>query len=72
MSEARPLSKADRKLWDKAKKRMGRPKVGEGARVISLSVEGGLLERTDAYARKHRIRRARVFARGVERVLAGG
>lgn len=71
-AETRPLSKTDRQRWEKAKKRMGRPKVGKGAKVISLSVEGGLLERADAYARKHSISRTQLFARSVERMLAAG
>ena len=70
LSETRPLTPTERKRWEKAKKRMGRPKVGKGAKVISLSVEGGLLERADAYASKNGISRAQLFARGVETVLA--
>jgi hypothetical protein len=49
---------------------MGRPKVGKGARVISLSVERGLLELADAYARRTGMSRAQLVARGLENILA--
>ena len=70
LSETRPLTPAERKRWRKAKKRMGRPRVGKGAKVISLSVERGLLERADAYARRTGMSRAQLVARGLENVLA--
>ena len=70
LPETRPLTPAERKRWEKAKKRMGRPRVGKGAKVISLSVERGLLERADAYARRTGISRAQLVARGLESILA--
>ena len=70
LSETRPLTPAERKRWEKARKRMRSAESGKGAKVISLSVEGGLLERVDAYARKNGISRAQLFARGVETLLA--
>jgi hypothetical protein len=70
LSETRPLTAAERKRWEKAKKRMGRPKVGRGAKVISLSVERGLLERADAYAQRTGMSRAQLVARGLENILA--
>jgi hypothetical protein len=70
LSETRPLTPAERKRWGKAKKRMGRPRVGKGAKVISLSVERGLLERADAYARRTGMSRAQLVARGLESILA--
>lgn len=69
-AETRPLTPAERKRWGKAKNRMGRPRVGRGAKVISLSVERGLLDRADAYARRNGISRAQLVARGLEAVLA--
>jgi hypothetical protein len=65
----KPLTPAQRKLWERAKRR-GRPKIGAGAKVISLSVEGGLLDRTDAVAKAHGLSRAEIFARGMRAVLA--
>jgi len=54
----------------RARRKPGRPKVGKGARVISVSVEKGLLSRSDALARKLKVRRAAIIARGLRAVLA--
>ena len=55
--------------WARAKHRRGRPRSGRGARVISVSVERSLLERSDNLARRLDVSRARV-ARGLKAVLA--
>jgi hypothetical protein len=69
-SELRPLTKAERARWERVKQgRRGRPKVGKGVRVISLSVERGLLERADSYAQENGLTRAQLFARGLAAVL---
>jgi len=65
-----PLNAAQRQQWRRLKKKMGRPRIGRGTRVISVTVEKGLLHRLDRYARSHDLSRARVIAQGVERVLA--
>ncbi len=49
----------------------GRPKVGNGVKVISLSVEQRLLARADRLAKKLKISRAQLVRRGLEAVLAG-
>jgi hypothetical protein len=68
---ASPLTPKQRALWEKAKrKRPGRPRTGEGARVISLSVEDGLLKKADRLAKRLGITRARLIARGIRAVLA--
>lgn len=67
--ELQPLTSTQRKVWAKARKRMGRPRIGKGARVISLSVEKGLLQRADAYAKRLGLTRAQLVARGLEAVI---
>ena len=62
----KPLTAADRRRFARAKKRTGRPKVGQGAKVISVSVEQGLLQRADAWAKDHDVSRAQLVARGLE------
>lgn len=47
-----------------------RPAVGRGVKVVSLSIEAGLLERADALAMKRGVSRARLVAEGLEVVLA--
>jgi hypothetical protein len=55
--------------WQKAKRKPGRPQQGRGAKVIAVSVEKGLLERSDKLARKMGITRAGLVARGLRAVL---
>ena len=42
----------------------GRPKLGKGTRVVSVTVEIDLLRRADAYARKAGLKRAELFTQG--------
>lgn len=68
LAETRPLSAENRKWWQQAR-RPGRPKVGKGAKPVLITVEQNLLKQADAYARKHKINRSQLFARGVEAIL---
>lgn len=56
--------------WEKAKAKRGRPVQGKGAKVISVSIEQGLLARADKLARKKGISRAKLISRGLNAVLA--
>ena len=67
---AKPLTPEMRERWERAKRKPGRPRVGCGAKVISVSVEKGLLARSDALARRLKVRRAALIARGLRAVLA--
>lgn len=70
-AELRPLNAAERKLWEKARKRpQGRPQVGRGVKVIALSVERGLLERADAYAARLGLSRAQLVAKSLEKAMS--
>src|SRR5690349_4358034 len=69
LARSRPLNAEERRQWKRFKAKMGRPKVGKGAKTISLTVEKGLLARADAYAKKHGISRARMVAEGLKAVL---
>lgn len=68
-SFSRPTRKQSA-LFESARRKPGRPKEGRGAQVISVSVERGLLERSDALAKTMGISRARLVARGLTAVLA--
>jgi hypothetical protein len=46
----------------KAGRGRGRPKVGKGSKMIALSIELGLLQRVDAFAKRHKLTRARAVA----------
>ena len=61
-------SRGNRARWQRARKR-GRPRIGKGAKVISLSMEQGLLNKADARARKEGISRAELIARALKNAL---
>jgi hypothetical protein len=69
LARSRPLNEEDRRRWGRFKSKMGRPKVGKGAKTISLSVERGLLARADAFAKKHGMSRARLVAAGLKAII---
>lgn len=65
----RPLTPAQRKLWTKARRKSGRPKIGEGAKIVSLSIEGKLLRQADALAKKRKITRSELVVGALRAVL---
>ena len=56
--------------WERAVRKPGRPRRGKGAKVISVSVEKGLLQRCDVLAKKQGVSRASLVDRGLRAVLA--
>ncbi len=70
VEESRPPSTEEKRLWARARRKPGRPVVGRGVRVISVSVERDLLTRSDALARRLGITRASLVSRGLKAVLA--
>jgi hypothetical protein len=53
----------------RAKNKGGRPQKGLGAKTISLTVEKGLLARSDSYAKRLGISRAELVQRGLQAIL---
>jgi hypothetical protein len=72
VDKSRPLTAAERKTWETARRKPGRPRRGAGAKVISVSVERGLLARSDALARELGVSRASLIERGLRAVLEAG
>ncbi len=70
VSRSRALTQAERRKWKEARRKPGRPRRGAGVKVISVSVERGLLARSDALARSLGISRAALIERGLKVVLA--
>lgn len=64
-----PLSPTSRKLWQKAKRKRGRRKIGAGAAKVLVSVEKQLLRRADALAKREGISRSQLFARGLSALM---
>jgi len=68
-SDLRSMTPSERRRWGRIKRGMGRPRIGAGSKVISLSVEKGLLARADAYAKRTGLKRAQLVAIGLELAL---
>jgi len=66
--EFKPLTPADRRLHQQARRR-GRPKVGRGAKRVMITVEMGLLKAADDYARRIGMSRSELVASGIRSVL---
>ena len=58
-----------KKAWEAAKRKRGRPREGQGAKVVSVSLERTLLARSDRLAKRLKISRAKLIASGLERLL---
>jgi len=72
VAKSRPLSAAERKAWETARRKPGRPRRGAGVKVVSVSVERELLARSDALARNLGISRASLIELGLRAVLEAG
>jgi hypothetical protein len=65
-----PMTAAERARWQRIKRKPGRPRQGQGVKVISVSVEKNLLKQSDALAKRLGISRAQLIATGLRRELA--
>ncbi len=65
----KPLTARERTEWETIKRGRGRPLVGKGAKVVSVSIERDLLARADKAAKRVGVSRARLVAAGLSRVL---
>lgn len=67
----RPLTLRDKALHRQARARKpGRPKYGQGAAAVTVSIERGLLKQADALAKRRKVGRSRLFAEGLQSVLS--
>lgn len=73
----KPLTAAQRALHRRAAARgartarakMGRPKVGAGAKIVPVTIERGLLKEADAFAKRHQLKRSQMVAQGLRLVM---
>ncbi len=70
--QSRPLTPAEREQWNRTKRKRGRPRVGQGFKRVSVSLEQGLLRRVTALARKRHISRSKLLAMVLEEALTHG
>jgi len=69
IDQSREPTPAERAQWRRAKRKPGRPKQGRGVQIISVSIEKGLLKKTDQLAKKLHTQRTKLIARGLEAIL---
>jgi hypothetical protein len=67
----RRMNAAERKRWQKVRKKMGRPKIGKGVRRVMVSLEADLLKESDRFAKKHGLNRSKMISAGLRKVMAG-
>ena len=65
----RPATPEERARFERARKR-GRPRKGLGSKTISVTVETGMLAKTDRLAKKLHVPRAVLIARGLQAVVS--
>src|SRR6266852_8693602 len=53
--QSRPLTPAEREQWRRVKRKRGRPKVGQGFKRVSVSLEQGLLKQATVLAKKRHL-----------------
>jgi hypothetical protein len=70
----KPLTADDRASHRRArvhaKATMGRPVIGEGAKVVPVSIERGLLRQVDRFAKRHKLKRSQLVAEGLRMRLS--
>jgi hypothetical protein len=64
-----PMTPAARAWHRRAKRKVGRPKVGKGAVQVSVAIERGLLKRAEAFRKQKGITRSELFVRGLRALL---
>jgi hypothetical protein len=67
--EWHPLTPAQRKQWSRIKRKIGRPKIGKGAKIVPISIERGLLEEVDSFAKRYKLKRSQMVAQGLRLVM---
>jgi len=67
--EWHPLTPAQRKQWTRIKRKIGRPRVGKGAKIVPISIERGLLQEADSFAKRHKLKRSQMVAQGLRLVM---
>ena len=67
--EAKALTQEERVRDQRARRKPRRPRIGNGASRVLITIESTLLRRSDAYAKKIGLTRSALIARGLEVLL---
>ncbi len=74
----RPLNKKERARFESirkeivTKRKAGRPTVGKGSKMVAVTIEKDLLQRADAYAKAHGLKRTELIAKALRIVIGDG
>ncbi len=68
----KPLNCTQRKQWKRIKKKLGRPKIGKGSKMVAVTIEIDLLKRMDAFAKAHKLKRSQAIAKGLHLLMQAG
>ena len=64
-----PMDDKAKALHRRMKKKRGRPRIGAGSQVISVTIEKGLLKKADRLAKRLGMSRAKLIAVGLFRIM---
>lgn len=67
--DTKPLSPEMAVAWEQAERGRGRPRVGEGAEKVLISMEKRLLIVTDALAKRKGLDRSKLIAQAIREML---
>ena len=67
----RPMNTRERKQWNSVKKKMGRPKIGNGVKRVMISLEESLLKKSDGFAKRHHLNRSQMISAGLRKMMRG-
>ena len=67
----RPMNAAERKQWQKVRRKMGRPKIGKGVKRVMVSLEADLLKQSDRFAKQHGLSRSKMISAGLRKLMTG-
>jgi hypothetical protein len=67
----KPLTPAMQARWNRIQKRLrrGRPMIGGGAKVLSVSIESGLLKKADGFAKRHKMKRSQMVSQALRLLM---
>ena len=68
-SQTRPPTAQERARFERIRRKAGRPRIGQGAKVVAVTLEQGLLKRVDTYARLHEMKRAEMISRALRLMM---
>jgi len=71
---SKPLRASDKALHRLARAKgravaAGRPRIGKGAKIVPISIERGLLEEADSFAKRHKLKRSQMVAQGLRLLM---